>query len=380
MRLKSGNLKIAVSLTSLAIIVVLSLGMVISLPVSHATSEPAYCSTIGGAWDGVSTCTLTTSYFASSGNLEVASGTSLVLNCSNEDCLDLELNGTMTVDAGATMDLSGSVTCSSCAIQILIDLDGSGAGITNFGTINIDPSLSCSDPSRGTNCWGVDNDLGTISNYGTISIAGNYTCSNGDSCYGVYNAGTINDVCGGTLSPTTSPEFNGFAVATISSCTTTVTATSTLTTTETTTATFTDTTTATSVSPTTTTETTASTSTATVTSTSVSTSTIFVYPTTTHVSCYPSTARVGHEVDCVAIVKSSNSLPTGTISFGWTEGKVGAISPPANCVPVGGSTTRCSETISFNFPKIGTVVVTAAYSGDETHQSSHGATLVHVIK
>jgi hypothetical protein len=166
---------------------------------------------------------------------------------------------------------------------------------------------------------------------------------------------------------------------------TTTTVTVPTTTTETTTSSKTSTSLSTSTSTSTVTSTTAppppttSTSIST-TSTTTSTTTIFVYPTATHVNCFPSKERVHQITYCTAIVSSKSTLPTGNISFGWSEGKIGAISPPVNCVPVGGSNTKCSATIAFSFPKVGTVVATAAYSGDLTHLKSHAATLVHVAK
>jgi hypothetical protein len=145
-------------------------------------------------------------------------------------------------------------------------------------------------------------------------------------------------------------------------------------------------------SPTTTTSTTTSTTTQSVTTTATqtsvstrtstvtSTSTVFVYPTNTQIHCVPSKVQVGRSVDCTAIVSSKTTLPTGSISFGWSEGKIGALAPPVNCVPVKGSSTKCSATIALSFPKMGDATVTAAYSGDQTHQPSHAATLVHVVK
>jgi hypothetical protein len=150
--------------------------------------------------------------------------------------------------------------------------------------------------------------------------------------------------------------------------------------------------TATVTSPTTTTSTTTSTTTQSITTTTIQTSvstststvtqtsTVFVYPTNTQIHCVPSRVQVGRSVDCTAIVSSKSTLPNGSISFGWSEGKIGALSPPVNCVPVGGSTTKCSATIAFNFPKMGDATVSAAYSGDMSHQKSHAATMVHVVK
>ncbi|MFI5450412.1 MAG: hypothetical protein ACHQ03_11685 [Candidatus Bathyarchaeia archaeon] len=116
--------------------------------------------------------------------------------------------------------------------------------------------------------------------------------------------------------------------------------------------------------------------TSTTTTTTTSTSTIFVLPTTTHVHCIPSKVHLGKPVTCTAIVKSS-TLPSGTVSFAYTEGKVGGVAPPVACTPIP-FTTSCSASVVFNFQKTGNAIVAAAYSGDLTHQPSHGATLVRV--
>jgi hypothetical protein len=121
-----------------------------------------------------------------------------------------------------------------------------------------------------------------------------------------------------------------------------------------------------------------STTTLTTTSTTTATSTILVYPTTTHITCNPNVTKIGRSVYCTAIVKSPTSLPTGTISFGWSEGKIGAAAPPVACIQIL-STNSCYAHITFSFPKTGYPVVTAAYSGDLMHQTSHGATVVHVV-
>jgi len=143
-------------------------------------------------------------------------------------------------------------------------------------------------------------------------------------------------------------------------------------------------TTVTSVSTSTTTVTSISTSTETTTSTVTSvstttqTSTIFVYATTTHVNCYPSRVGAGRIVYCKAVVRST-TIPIGTVTFGVVEGKFSGSSGPVTCTPIP-STVTCSAIASFKFQYAGNVIVSAAYSGDLTHQSSHGATLVRVYQ
>jgi hypothetical protein len=168
------------------------------------------------------------------------------------------------------------------------------------------------------------------------------------------------------------PTTTTVTVPTTTTQTTTSISTSTETTTATSTSTSTTTTTDTSLSTTTTTATSFSTSTTT------STSTIFVYPTTTHVSCTPDKAKVGQNVDCTAIVKDKTT-PSGNVTFTYYEGTIGE-RIRATCSPVSQSSDSCSATIVFAFLFPGPVSVTAAYSGDVTHESSHGATLVHIVK
>lgn len=167
-------------------------------------------------------------------------------------------------------------------------------------------------------------------------------------------------------------------MTTTETSTTTQTTTSTLTSVSTVTIPITETSTASQTE--TSTVTSASTLSSTVTSTTTATSTLFVYPTTTHVSCKPNKARLGQTVDCTAIVSSKKGgTLTGSITYSFSEEKIGA-EGSVTCNPVVHSSSECSATFQFKFSSAGTVTVRAAYSGDQTHQSSHGATLVHVIR
>jgi hypothetical protein len=142
------------------------------------------------------------------------------------------------------------------------------------------------------------------------------------------------------------------------------------------------TTTTTSITTTTSTTSTESTSTTTSTtastSTTTSTSTLFVYPTTTHVSCKLSKAEQDRTIACTAIVSSKNGgTPTGTVTYGFTEGAL-SYSNSETCNAL--SATSCYVTFSIVFPACGNALVFGAYSGDQTHQPSHGATIVRVTK
>lgn len=212
-----------VALSLLALGMVLLLGAV--TPV-HAASEPAYCVTIGGYWDGVSTCTFTGTYFDHTGTLEITSGT-LVLSASDStfppicgfDQILFESTGSLKVDSGATVDIQTSSSGGCFGITTGIDLDGNGTGIVNYGIINVDPAFACDGVSVGL-CGGILNDRGNITNYGTISIGGTYNCGAGWICVGIYNRiGTLTDVNCGTTSPTVTPYVMGNAVTSSGTCT-----------------------------------------------------------------------------------------------------------------------------------------------------------------
>lgn len=149
----------------------------------------------------------------------------------------------------------------------------------------------------------------------------------------------------------------------------------------TTTTTTTSTTTSTTTTIATTTSISTTTSTTTSTSTSTTTSTILVYPTTTHVYCKPSRVDAGKSVSCEAIVSSRNGdgTPTGTVTYGYNDDGTLAYQNTESCQVVA-SSSSCYATFTLEFPLFGYALVTASYSGDLTHQSSHGATLEKVLR
>jgi hypothetical protein len=212
---------LAMTVGLLALVMLVSPSFLLS---SHASSEPSYCTTIGGSWDsGSSVCTLST-YDAASpdASLEVTSGTTLILSCSS-NCLGagllFESNGTLTIDQGAEVIVQSYFNCSSSCFDIGIDLDGSSTGITNLGTMIVEPSMVC---DQGSFCFGIDSDNAAIENYGTISIAGNYSCDNQSLCGGIdRDNGAFVDMNCGTTSPQTSPFFVGTAVTESGGCSTT---------------------------------------------------------------------------------------------------------------------------------------------------------------
>lgn len=84
---------------------VLSLAIVSSpgsLPAVYASNpEPAYCATIGGSWDGVSTCTFSGSYTLTTETFDIASGTTLVFTACSVTCI--------TVPSGSTLNNFGTI-------------------------------------------------------------------------------------------------------------------------------------------------------------------------------------------------------------------------------------------------------------------------------
>ncbi len=125
-----------------------------------------------------------------------------------------------------------------------------------------------------------------------------------------------------------------------------------------------------------TTSTSLSTTTSTTTSTATSTTTVFVYPTTTQITCSPNKVQHGKSSTCTTIVQSTTT-PSGTITIGITDGK-SHVTDTIPCTAI--SSTECSAKQSFNFPISGSAIVAATYNGDVTHQSSNGATIVHVTR
>jgi hypothetical protein len=147
-------------------------------PAALAATEPAYCSTLGGTWDGLTTCTSSGNHNLSFGTLEVTSGTTLVITNSAGNGITVEDGATLLVDSGA------AVTIESVGTQATgIYVDGV---VTNSGTITIENS--------GTGSVGIFTDFllftGTLTNTGTIIVenTGGYGIYN---YYITYNSGTI---------------------------------------------------------------------------------------------------------------------------------------------------------------------------------------------
>jgi DNA-binding beta-propeller fold protein YncE len=110
------------------------------------------------------------------------------------------------------------------------------------------------------------------------------------------------------------------------------------------------------------------------------------HPTTTSVSCSPSTVAAGGTSTCTATVKdeatSGASAPTGTVAF--KTGGEGSFSG-AKCTLGSPSTSSSSCSVEYKpsnaaeQPKR-TDTITAEYEGDETHLTSNGMTTVTVMR
>jgi len=222
-------------ITTTAIVFLLLTGWV-SLPVVHATTpEPAYCTTLGGTWDNVSTCTLNFPHTAISITLEVTSGTTLDIASGGD--ITLSGSASLLVDSGAVVNVDNS--CGSLVTTLCQGLyvATAGSSLTNYGTVHVDPTLGCASASfPAPQCFGVQSYLGTITNYGTFTITGTYSCLGSANCAGVSDAGTFYNVCAGAISQA-SPEFLGTSIITFTGCegsaAVTITETTTITVTET---------------------------------------------------------------------------------------------------------------------------------------------------
>lgn len=204
-----------------------------AVPVAHASAEPAYCSTIGGSWDGVSTCTFSSDvgYLADIGTFTVTSGTTLVIasyggldvavpftnygsieiqnaacgSCSTiglyveftqfynygtvlvqnsaYDGIDLHVSN-MYNEVGAVLNVQNS--CSGCGFSngVVVESFGAGSTLTNYGTIFLSSTTTSINIQTG----------GVVTNYGYIDN------TNGGS--GFANTGAFYEECGSDYSGT----------------------------------------------------------------------------------------------------------------------------------------------------------------------------------
>jgi Bacterial Ig-like domain (group 3)/FG-GAP-like repeat len=104
-------------------------------------------------------------------------------------------------------------------------------------------------------------------------------------------------------------------------------------------------------------------------------------PTSTSVSCAPSTVTAGSPTTCTATVTDTDtgtSTPTGTISF--SSSGSGSFSATSCTLAGSGNSASCSVTYTPTARGKGTHTITASYGGDATRLSSSGSTTVTVPK
>jgi len=107
------------------------------------------------------------------------------------------------------------------------------------------------------------------------------------------------------------------------------------------------------------------------------------HPTSTSVSCSPTSLAVGNSTTCTATVtdnSSNSSAPAGTISFSTTPSGAGSFVPAFCTLRGSGSTAACAASFT---PASGTersIDVNGTYSGDSIHTGSSGAASVTATK
>ncbi len=167
---------------------------------AFATAEPAYCQTVKGTWDGVSTCTLSGTYLLNSGTLEITPGTTLRITYALSIYgLAIESGASLVVDRGGTLEVensggshgivNGGAVVNLGNITIAIQgsitngiLDEAGSKFNNSGMITIRAGGS-------TLGWLMESPS-IVTNAGTINV---------ESGYGIDNQDKLTNECSGTI-------------------------------------------------------------------------------------------------------------------------------------------------------------------------------------
>jgi len=107
------------------------------------------------------------------------------------------------------------------------------------------------------------------------------------------------------------------------------------------------------------------------------------HPTSTTVSCTPTSVAVNQPTTCTATVtdtSGSPTTPTGTVTF--SSGSSGSFSPSTTCTlsSISSSSSSCSVSYTPNPGTEGTQTITGTYSGESTHQGSTGTFSLTVTK
>jgi hypothetical protein len=96
-------------------------------------------------------------------------------------------------------------------------------------------------------------------------------------------------------------------------------------------------------------------------------------PTTTTISCVPSTLSVGQQSACTATVadSASTSVPTGTVNFSGSGGAF-FLGNPCTLAPNADGGASC--TLGAELTTAGTQTITTTYSGNPVHEASSAST------
>src|SRR5579872_6283623 len=179
-KLRSLSVTKRFTIMAFGVVFVLCLGLCVSstgVRAAYAVSEPPYCYTLLGSWDGTTNiCAFSGSYTLASGTLEVTSPTTLAISggCSFPS-LSIDSGATLTIDSGAFV----TIDCSSSPGDY---------GINNLGTIQNHGTMTISGYR------GLESD-GSFQNYGTITIS-----STGDAGMSLYSG----------INPTQTSIFNNY--------------------------------------------------------------------------------------------------------------------------------------------------------------------------
>ena len=107
---------------------------------------------------------------------------------------------------------------------------------------------------------------------------------------------------------------------------------------------------------------------------------VTVDPTSTAVTCDPSSVVDGQSTTCTATVTDTGSTPsnpTGTVTFTANRPNWGVNGSPCTLTSVPGSSSESSCSVTFT-AGVGTATVTGSYGADTTHTTSSGQATVKV--
>ena len=380
-----------------------------TLEISTANGGTVCPADLGGVWDGVSTCTLSSGNVGSvytPGTLQIDSGVTIVIPNGVTVGEWYGINSYGNIQINGTLNMDGSPFKNYGTIYIL-GLFYANCFTWNYATIDNYGTL---EPGSG----GIFYNVGTINNYGTFNNIGVGVENEVGGTIIDYGLGTVTDLRNldnyGTISSslavaptvTTTTTETDTTTATIISTTvsipppvtTTTTSVTTsfvpTTTTESTTLTTTATSVSTTVSSTTTTETDTTTTTLTTISSTTTTETMSVLlPTSSSLTCNTNGVGFNHGslqndphqqvIQCQDVISSSDQgLLQGSVT--WSSGSGGAFSNE-QCTQRGpNNQVVCQADYSPSTVSNAEVTISASYSGDDGHSSSTGSYSLFVGK